>query len=80
MLDTDGPSLRDLRDYRYPINGQRERHSGFWGVTPTTAGHFVAVGDVRHPQSASVPVALRGKTAVAILGIATDRIMGNGFE
>lgn len=82
ILDTTNagaPALLDLRDYTYPIRGARERHSGFWGITPTENGRFVAVGDSRFRTADSVPESLRGKTSVALLGIAPDRIFGNGF-
>lgn len=74
------PNLLDFKDYRYPIGGTRDRHSAFWGLTSTTAGRFVAVGTNRFRDDDDVPSTLRGKTSVAILGIAPDRIFGDGFE
>lgn len=73
------PPLTDLRDYTFPIGGPRERHSGFWGIAPTSAGRFVVAGDVRFTNADATPAALRGKSRVAVLGIAPDRIFGSGF-
>lgn len=77
--DLDVPLL-DFQDYRYPIGGARDRHTAFRGVTSTAAGHFVAVGTNRFRNADDVPASLRGKTSVAILGIAPDRIFGDDFE
>lgn len=73
------PPLLDLHDYAFPIGGPRQRHSGFWGIASTSAGRFVVAGDVRFTNAAATPAALRGKTRVAVLGIAPDRIFGSGF-
>lgn len=84
ILDAGTPNivpLLDFRDYRYPINpGSAEfRHTGLHGITPGAGNKFVVVGDARFSNAETVPPGQRGKTTVATLGIAPDRIFGNGF-
>ena len=78
ILDTN-LVLRDFGDYTFPIYGPRNRHSHLWDIVTTTDGRFVAVGDNRLRNSSDVPVALRGKTSVTLLGLAADRLFGDGF-
>lgn len=78
--------LLDFRNYSYPISGAGTfRHTALWGVTPTTDNKFVVTGDARYPPNdTSVPINLRGKNAVATLGIAPegddDTIFRDGFD
>ncbi|WP_306581322.1 glycoside hydrolase family 5 protein [Dokdonella sp.] len=74
-----GATLRDFTDYPYP-SGANYRDTALSGIVATTNGKFVVTGDARYPNTASVPANLRGKNAVATLGIAPDRIFSDGFD
>lgn len=79
ILDTD-LTLRDFRDFSYPIGGPRQRESGLWGLVANGDGTFTATGDARWPNSDPVVIGLRGRTQAITARFASDRIFGNGLQ
>lgn len=87
FLDASGSSnvpLLDHTDYPMP-GGANYRDTALQGIVPTGNDKFIVTGDGRYPNDSSVPESLRGKNAVATLGIAPaggggPAIFSDGFE
>lgn len=73
-----GLAIRDMRDFSYVNADNRTHHSGLWGIASAGSGRFVVTGDGRYKESDAAVFA--GKQFMLTLGIAPDRIFGDGFE
>lgn len=72
-------TVLDQRAFPFPIGGPRQRESLLSGITAVGGLKFAAAGYAAYPGG-TIPATLVGKTHVAIIQFAPDRIFGHGFD
>lgn len=80
VVDATTGLVDDYAEFPYPPTGQRQRHSGLWGVVGAGAGAFAAAGDVRFPASTGLGMAGKMQFATARFAPRPDLIFANGFQ
>lgn len=80
VVDATTGYVGDYAEFPYPPAGQRQRHSGLWGVVGAGAGAFAAAGDVRFFASTGAGMAGKMQFATARFAPRPDLIFANGFQ
>lgn len=79
IVDAGDGTLRDHRELPFLFQGVADRETVLAAVAGNGAGRVIAAGWVRFPDD-FVQAGLAGKRRWALLGLARDRIFGNGLQ
>lgn len=79
IVDAGDGTLRDHRELPYLFQGVADRETVLAAVAGNGTGRVIAAGWVRFPTDFGQP-GLAGKRRWALLGLARDRIFGNGLQ